>query len=188
MTHVSILAAGLLLACASTSAFAADGSGGFIRGEVGESRAEFSFAGLTGEEKDTAYSLRGGYWFNGNIAVEGAYTGHGRGDLDFGYDYEVFSFSAGVALKKNFGAGAHQGFYVGGRLGAAYTDIAVVDDDGDVDFVDGDRKIAPYFGVGVGYDFTERFGLGLNYDIQNTEIDGVDVDLRTLAVSGEFRF
>lgn len=185
MKRVSILAAGLLLALASTSAFAGEGSGGFIRAEIGETRAD---VGSVGNEKDTAFSLRGGYWFNGNIAVEGAYTGHGRGEVNYYYDYEVFSVSAGVALKKNFGEAAHQGFYVGGRAGLAYTDIALVDRDGDVDFVDDDKKWAPYYGVGVGYDFNQRFGLGLNYDYQKAEIGNVDVKLRTLTVSGEFRF
>ena len=64
-----VLACALALAALSTSAFAADGSGDwYLRGELGNSR--LSVQDLSGHDNDTAYGVRGGYWFNPNFAAE----------------------------------------------------------------------------------------------------------------------
>ena len=67
------LVAGLALAGLSTPALA-DGSG-FIRGEVGRSDIDISVDDFgSASDKDTTWGVRGGYWFNPNIAVEGFYS------------------------------------------------------------------------------------------------------------------
>lgn len=180
MKKLALLAA-LAAASLSTTAFAAEGNGGFIRAELGETRADFDIDSI----KDTAYSIRGGYYFNSNIAIEGFYTGHGRDSFD-DVTVEAFSMGVGVVGKKNFG-GSQKGFFINGRAGIAYTDIAIVDDNS-VEFLDDDRDASLYAGVGLGYDFTERFGLSLNYDYQKADISGADVKLNTWTIGGEFRF
>ena len=57
-----VLASALALAALSTTAFAADGTGDwYVRGELGNSR--LSVQDFSGHHNDTAYGVRGGYWF-----------------------------------------------------------------------------------------------------------------------------
>jgi hypothetical protein len=62
------------------------------------------------------------------------------------------------------------------------------EDDDDFGVIDDESDIKPYFGVSAGYDFSERFGISLNWDRRQADFDGVDVDVDTIAVGGEFRF
>lgn len=177
------LFAALAAASLSTTAFAAEGNGGFIRAEVGRSDV-----GII-DDRDAALSIRGGYFFNSNIAIEGFYSNQYRADTGFnGEEAQLYTLGVGVVGKKNFG-GNHQGFFISGRGGLAYTDIAYVDNDGDVEIDDqNDNSANIYLGAGVGYDFNERFGLSLNYDYQKAKINDTDFNIRTLTVGGEFRF
>lgn len=184
MKPVTVLAAGLLMALASTTASAAEGNGAFIRAELGQATADYGFT----DDTDNGFSVRGGYWFNANIAVEGSFTSYGRGKIDSNTDYDIFGLAAGVVAKKNFGDGPHQGFYISGRAGASYNDVAYIDDDNNVTIYEDGKEFAPYIGVGIGYDINERFGLGLNYDYQDTSIEDADVKLHNISFSGEFRF
>ena len=73
-----------------------------------------------------------------------------------------------------------------GRAGIARITAQLREDDFDV--IDDEHSTKPYFGVSVGYDFNRRFGLSLNLDRRQADFDGVDVDVDTIAVGGEFRF
>lgn len=183
MKKLALLAA-LAAASLSTTAFAAEGNGGFIRAELGRSNVD---VGST-DDSDTAFSIRGGYFFNSNVAIEGFYSNQYRADTGFGdEEAQLYTLGVGVVGKKNFG-GDHQGFFISGRGGLAYTDIAYVED-GEVDIdEENDNSANLYLGVGVGYDFNERFGLSLNYDYQKAELNDTDFDVRTLTLGGEFRF
>jgi OmpA-OmpF porin, OOP family len=183
MKKLALLAA-LAAASLSTTAFAAEGNGGFIRAELGRSNVD---VGVT-DDSDTAFSIRGGYFFNSNIAIEGFYSNQYRADTGFGdEEAQLYTLGVGVVGKKNFG-GDHKGFFISGRGGLAYTDIAYVED-GEVDIdEENDNSANLYLGVGVGYDFNERFGLSLNYDYQKAELNDTDFDVRTLTLGGEFRF
>lgn len=181
MKKLALLAA-LAAASLSTTAFAAEGNGGFLRAEVG--RSDVSAL----NDEDTSFNIRGGYYFNSNIAIEGFYANQYRADVDYNEEAQLYTLGVGVVGKKNFG-GDHQGFFISGRGGLAYTDIAYVDDDGDVEIAEGnDNSANIYLGVGVGYDFNERFGLSLNYDYQKAEMYDEDFNIRTLTLGGEFRF
>lgn len=183
MKKLALLAA-LAAASLSTTAFAAEGNGGFIRAELGRSNVD---VGVT-DDSDTAFSVRGGYFFNSNVAIEGFYSNQYRADTGFGdEEAQLYTLGVGVVGKKNFG-GDHQGFFISGRGGLAYTDVAYVED-GEVDIdEENDNSANLYLGVGVGYDFNERFGLSLNYDYQKAELNDTDFDVRTLTLGGEFRF
>lgn len=180
------LVAGLALAALSTPAFA-EGRG-FIRGELGRSNVDIRVDGTgSADDNDTAFGIRGGYWFNPNIAVEGFYTRYYSQTVDDGVDrYDVKLHGVGVGLvgKKNFG-GEHTGFFIGGRAGIA-RGVATVEYG---DEVDGDASSAkPYFGVNAGYDFNPNFGLSLNYDRLKASEDGVSVTAKTLTLGLEARF
>lgn len=182
----------LLVACAlaagfSTSAFAAEGSAGYVRAELGRSNFDVRIDGTdVGSDKDTSASFGGGYWFNPNIAVEGHVAVLSNTELDNGDSVDLTSVGVGVALKKNFGGPAHTGFFVGGRAGLARLTLEVRDSNFDVQGSQHSTK--PYYGLGTGYDFNTNWGLSLNWDRRKADRDGVDIKIDTVSLGGEYRF
>lgn len=184
MTRISILAAGLLLAFASTSSFAADGNAGFVRAEVGNANVS-----IDGEDdNDTAYGLRGGYFFNANIGVEGFYTNlydETVRDEFFGdITLEGRTYGIGMVAKKNLGE-AHTGLFVSGRLGVARTEMEI----GVAGFgseEESDTRV--FLGAGAGYDFNEHFGLSVDVNYQQPKLLGETFKVTTVTVAAEYRF
>jgi len=181
--HLSALALAIAGGFAMNTAAAAD-RGAFVGAEWGGSQVEVNVDGL-GSDSDDDHSivLRGGYYFNQNFAVEAFHTNL--------YDYSEEGFSGelkglgiGVLARKNFGADGN-GFYVQGRAGLFRAKVELSEaGTGSVS----DDSSDPYFGVGLGYDFNDRFGLGLNYTRYQTDFSGVEVDSNTLTAGVEFRF
>ena len=187
MKKMFVLTAALALAGLSTAASAAEGQG-FVRGEVGRSHDSVDVSGFGSEsDNDTSWSLRGGYWFNPNIAVEGFYSRFYDKSFSDGTDSASIKLSAigvGVVGKKNFGAD-NTGFFIDGRVGVTRGRIeASASGVGSAS----DTSTKPYVGVGVGYDFSKTFGLSLNWDHQKGSGDGVDVTANTLTLGAEVRF
>lgn len=182
-THL-ILAA-TLAACATAPVFAADGSGGYIRAEIGQSDIDIDFNGWSESDDDTSFVFSGGYWFNRNFAIEGhvgtLYTEYLGNDVDL----DLVTIGIGVAAKHSFGLDG-TGFFIGGRAGIARITAQLREDDWDV--IDDEHSTKPYFGASIGYDFNRRFGLSLNWDRRQADFDGVDLDIDTLGIGGEFRF
>lgn len=181
-----ILAVGLVLAGLSAPVLAQ--GNGFIRGEVGQSDVDLSVDGVSGSDEDTTWGVRGGYWFNPNFAVEGFYSQVYSTSYNDGFDTynaKLHGVGVGIVGKKSF-AGAHQGFFVGGRAGIS-RGVATLDVDGDVEEAEA-SSAKPYFGVNAGYDFSPRFGLSLNYDRLRADGDGVDVKVDVLSLGAELRF
>jgi opacity protein-like surface antigen len=58
----------------------------------------------------------------------------------------------------------------------------------DFDVIDDESSTKPFYGAGVGYDFNENWGLSLNYDRRQADIEGVEIDVDTISVGGEWRF
>lgn len=177
-----ILSAALLLAALAPTAFAADGSAGYIRAEVGQSDIDVD---CVCSEEDTSAMFGAGYWFNRNFAIEGHVGTLYTEDLGNDVDVDLVSLGAGVAVKKNFGP-AHTGFFIGGRVGIARLTLQVREDTFDV--VDDEHDTKPYFGASVGYDFNPRFGLSLHWDRRQAESGDFEADIDTIALGGEFRF
>ena len=185
MNKLVVLAGALALAGLSTSAMA---SGGFVRVEGGRSHNSVDVDGIGGaSDNDTAYSVRGGYYFNDNIAVEGFYSRF----LDESYaiedlgdaDAKLSAIGLGVVGKKNFGADG-TGFFISGRAGITRGRIEV-----SLDGESGsDTSTKPYVGVGAGYDFNRNFGLSVNYDHHKGSGDGIDVTAKTWTLGLEYRF
>jgi OOP family OmpA-OmpF porin len=164
----------------SPLAVAAD-SGGYIGGNVGQSRAHFDEArigtqvmapgrvitSIASDDRDTGYKLFGGYQFNRNFAIEGGY-----------FDLGKFGFSAttippgtlsgsmrvsGINLDLVGILPLTEKFSAFGRLGMNYaktrdsffgTGAAVV-----VNPNPSDRDLNHKFGLGLQYNFTESFGM-----------------------------
>ncbi|GAB3101101.1 porin family protein [Lysobacter terrae] len=179
MKKTLILSCALALASLSANALAAEGAHGFVRAEVGNSNIEIDNT----DGDDTAYAVRGGYFFNANVGVEGFYSNFGE-DEDEGVSGKITGYGVGVVAKKNFGPD-NTGVYIDGRAGVvrAKTEVSVTGL-GSAD----DTSTKPYFGVGVGYDFSDAFGLSLNYGYVSADAFGEDVNVQTLTVGGEFRF
>ncbi|WP_167284841.1 porin family protein [Marilutibacter alkalisoli] len=175
------LALSLVLALGGLTgtALAANGSGTFVRGEVGNSDIEIG--GFDGS--DTALSLRGGYYFNSNVAVEAFYSNLGK-DSDDSVRAKIHGFGLGVVGKRNF-IDPHHGFFISGRAGVMHTTTDIsVSGLGSAD----DSSSKPYVGIGIGYDFSPAFGLGLNYDFIKAEAFDTNIDIQTVTLGLEMRF
>lgn len=212
MKHGVAFAVALALVGLSSSAAAAEGAGGFLRLEAGSNKLDISTNfDVSASERDNGFGVRGGYFFNPSFAIEGFYTTYGEAAHEDRYSVfwstgvveyverssaEVSAFGVGVVGKTNFG-GDNTGFYLNGRAGLARakTDagFTISGSDG---FRDGESQSAtstkPYFGVGMGYDFSPKFGLTANYDWVQAEFDrdGLEVstDVDSLTLGAEFRF
>jgi opacity protein-like surface antigen len=183
MKKTLILACALALAGVSNVAMANQGGAGFVRAEVGNTDVDFDLDGFgSASDDDTSYSIRGGYYFTPNWAVEGHYTNL-YDKSESGASIELSSFGVGVVGKKNLGAN-NTGFFFSGRAGVESVEGKVSDgfDSGS------DNSTNLYYGVGAGYDFNDTFGLSLNYDFRQADFDGIDADANTLSLGGEVRF
>ncbi|NUS38507.1 MAG: porin family protein [Lysobacter sp.] len=176
MNKIHLLTGALALSVLSTSAFA---EGPFVRVEGGRSHLNVNGS----SDNDTTWSLRGGYAFTPNVAVEGFYSNLYDKSNSVG-SAKVNSFGAGVVGKYNFGP-ENSGFFVDGRAGLARNKVKIG--------VPGlpsqsDSKVKPYYGVGAGYDFNRNVGVGLNYDWNKASAFGVSGKLRTVTLGAEYRF
>ncbi|HEU0306475.1 MAG TPA: outer membrane beta-barrel protein [Lysobacter sp.] len=183
MKKTLILACALALAGVSNVALANQGGAGFVRAEVGNTDVDFDIDGFgSGSDDDSSFSVRGGYYFNANFAVEAHYTNL-YDQSEAGASVKLSSFGAGIVGKKNLGAN-NSGFFFSGRAGIENVKGEV--DDGFDSASDNSTNL--YYGVGAGYDFNETFGLSLNYDFRQADFDGIDADADTLSLGGEVRF
>jgi len=171
----------LALATLCVPAMAAEGSHGFLRGEVGNSDVSTDI----GDDDSLSALLSGGYWFNPNFAIEGHIGTLYTEELDSDTDLDLVSLGVGIAVKKNFGPNDN-GYFIGARAGIARMTAQIRVDTFDVE--EDTHSTKPYFGVNAGYDFSDRFGLSLNYDRRQADFDGIDVDVDTITVGGEWRF
>lgn len=174
-----VLLAGLAAAAAASPAFAGEGAGGFLRAEAGNSN--LSISGV--DDNDTAYGVRGGYFFNGNIGVEAFYSNYGEDSGD-GVTAKLDAYGVGIVGKKNMTA-PHEGFFLSGRAGIAHTtlDLSV---SGLGSASDSNNRV--YLGVGMGYDFNEHVGLSLDVNHVRPQFYGETIRVTTTTLGFEYRF
>jgi len=188
MKNKMMLFSALVLAMAATPAMA----GGFVRGEIGQANVDFDVDGLGSDsDDDTSYSIRGGYYFNKNFAVEGFYSSFYDKSAEFDdgtvtYDAapKLSGIGRGVVGKTDFG-GDQTGFFLMGRAGFMHGKV-----DASVSGLGSDNASSnkPYFGIGAGYDFSPKLGLSLNWDRYQGSGDDLDITADTLALGLEARF
>lgn len=208
MKHKFGLALVLAAASVSMPAMAGEGAGGFVRVEAGSNKLDVDTnIEVSGSDRDTGFGVRGGYFFNPSFAIEGFYSNYGEatgGDwfyvgsvrYDFRTTAKVTALGVGVVGKTNFG-GDNTGFYLSGRTGIARAKTdASLSLSGSDGYRDGDSMsdtaTKPYFGVGLGYDFSPNFGMSASYDWVKAELSKNDIDVnsdvQSLALGAEFRF
>ena len=182
MKKTLILACALVLAGLSTSAAAAGGQA-FLRGEAGNGKIDVEGTDFD----DTACAVRGGYFFNASIGVEGFYANYGEDSQPY-TEAKLTGFGAGLVAKKNFGAN-ESGFFIDGRVGIVRTKAEATLVGGLLNrYSFEDTATSPYVGLGLGYDFSESFGLSVNYDYVRTEAMDRDITAQRLTVGAEVRF
>lgn len=180
------------------AAHAADSSGMFINGNVGQS--SLNNAGY--DDNDTGYAANIGYrWAvapNVLLGVEGGYTDLGSISPISGY--------APVGNAKisgwNVGANAHfnltDNWYLSGRAGlfrsdlrGGYINSVTPDLNGNpvygITRVD-DNSTKWYAGAGFGYDFNNNVSVGLNYDYYKVNKNGFSANPDLISVNAEYRF
>ena len=193
MLIATALAASTFLAM--PAAHAADNSGFFINGNIGQS----SFDKHGYNDDDTAYGINGGYrWAlapNFLLGVEGGYADLGS------FDPELPVAGIGRAELKGWNAGvnAHwnltDNWYLSGRGGyfrgdltggyvSAYDPTTTVYTVTRVD----DSSNKWYAGAGFGYDFSNNASIGLNYDYYKATKSGLQINPKVISVSAEYRF
>lgn len=163
-----VTALGLAANVFATDASAADDSRFYLRGTVGQTNVD-SVGDLLEDNGDTAYGIDFGWRILPWLSLEGGYNDLGDYQVVCGAEVcpavvlprlELDSIELGLQARVPFG---DSGVYGQARAGMHRWDVGF-----------GDHENDPYYGVGVGYKFNDRFSLSLNYDIYETE--GLDVD------------
>jgi OOP family OmpA-OmpF porin/outer membrane immunogenic protein len=177
------------LAALPVASHAADTSGFFVNGNIGQSNLNKGAY----DDSDTGYAANIGYrWAvapNVLLGVEGGYTDLGSISPKSG------SASLGNAELSgwNLGVNGHfnvvDNWYVSGRAGlfradvkGGYLDAASLP----VRVDDSSNKW--YAGAGFGYDFSNNFSVGVNYDYYKADKNGLKFNPDLVSVSGEYRF
>lgn len=182
---VTAMAAALVAGACAAAPARADGF--FVDGRYG--RSDFD-----GDGKDIALGINGGYRW-GAFGLEGGYID--LGSLDHGYAYigtpggGTSGLHSGIDVGGwTLGANGHfnltPNWYLSARAGLFHwkADVDLVGVARNAEFSGSDW----YAGVGVGYDFSERFGIGLNYDHYRAGKSGLDFDANVVSANTEFRF
>lgn len=192
---IAITTAGLV---ALPLAHAADTSGFFINGNIGQSNLSKGAY----DDSDTGYAANIGYrWAVAPsvlIGVEGGYTDLGGIAPKAPYaplgNAEISGWNVGVNTHFNI----TDNWYLSGRAGLFRADVkagiggaTTLNPDGSSTFqairVD-DSSNKWYAGAGFGYDFSNNFSVGLNYDYYKASTRGFSVNPDLVSVSGEYRF
>ena len=181
MNKIFVTALALTIAAAAAYSSSARADGFFVDGRFG--RSDFDSSG-----KDTALGINGGYRW-GAFGLEGGYidlgssdAGAGRSNMGAYSGIDLKGWTAGVNGHFNL----NPNWYLSARAGVFHwkADVDLANTANNAKFNGNDW----YAGVGVGYDFSERFGVGLNYDRYRAGKNGFDFGADTVSVNTEFRF
>jgi OmpA-OmpF porin, OOP family len=169
-------------------------SGFYIGGHLGQAEAkdscdDFNAPGISCDDKDTAWRVLGGFQFNRNLAIEGAYTdlgefsasgpgGSARAEASALELTGVGAFPLGNAFSVYGKAGIYRG-EVDGRLDA--TLVSGSAEDTNTDFT---------FGAGVKFDMTQNVALRAEWQRYNDMggDDTTETDVDVLSVGLLYRF
>ena len=190
-TLVAIALATAGLTAIPLTSHAADQSGFFINGNVGQSNVSKGVY----DDDDTGFIGNFGYrWAvapNVLLGVEGGYTDLGSFSVKNRYDgigipdAELKGWTLGVNGHFN----VTDNWYVSGRTGWFRGDVkgGSLDTTGALVRVD-DTSDKWYAGAGFGYDFNNNFSVGVNYDYYKADKNDLELNSDLVSVSAEYRF
>ena len=188
---VALLAGAVL---ASAPALAQD-SGWYAGASIGQTKAKDACTGLAGtgitcDDKDTAFSIFGGYQVNQNFGVELGYTDLGKVTASGG------GATASIEAKgfELVGVGTYpinQQFDVYGKLGFFRWDLDASASGPGGSFSQSESGTDLTFGLGVKYNFTKNVGMRVQWqqykDIGNEATTGTS-DVDVIGVGIVFKF
>jgi hypothetical protein len=140
------------------------------KADVGKIRVD-DFGGFTVDSRDNALGIDFGWRFLPWLAVEAGYNQLGEFEVNCGGEIcgaayippiEVDSVELGLAARVPFGESR---WFGQARLGIHHWDVGIEGPGSEND---------PYFGLGVGYAFNERFNLSL--DVDRYKVAELDID------------
>ena len=160
--------AGVLI---STQALAADGAGFYIGASVGQSKArdactDLAGTGISCDDKDTSFSIFGGYQINTNFGLELGYTDLGKATAS-GFGANASFESKVIEL---VGVGTYPinpQFEIYGKLGFFRWDLDANASGPGGSFSESDSGTDFTFGFGVKYNFTQNVGIRAQWQRYN---------------------
>lgn len=170
-----ITALGLGSALLSLSSEAAD-SAFYARANVGQT--DLNGPTLFGEDSDIGLGLTFGWRFIPWLSLEGGYSQLGEHDYHCAGEVcpavvlppiKLDSIELGLAARVPFG---DSGWFGQARLGMHRWDADIEG----VGSISGDSDNDAYYGIGVGYQFNDRFNMSLNFDRYELENFASDAD------------
>jgi OOP family OmpA-OmpF porin/outer membrane immunogenic protein len=183
---IALAAAGV--AAAPAISHAADTSGFFINGNIGQSNLNKGAY----DDSDTGYAANIGYrWAVAPsvlLGVEGGYTDLGSVSPKNGFGAAGEAEISGWNLGVNGHFNVAENWYLSGRAGLFRADVKGGYFNGAVPVLVDDSSNKWYAGAGFGYDFNNNFSLGLNYDYYKADKNGLAFNPNLVSVSGEYRF
>lgn len=183
-----------ILGLASAMLFAGQASAQFfIGGSVGKSDMDDEItAGLitsgTVDAKDTGYKIFGGYMFNRNFGIEGAYVN--LGEVSYSGSFGASPVTGGKVELDGFNISAlgaypvNEQFSVFGKIGLFLWDAAASDTTGGVPFSAKTDGTDVSFGIGASYSFTRNLGVRAEWELFKT--DNADATLLSIGVLWKF--
>jgi OOP family OmpA-OmpF porin len=174
----------------SIPAFAAD-TGGYLVGSVGQSKFKdldtTGIANASVKDTDTGIKLGGGYAFNRNLAVEGAYVDFGKATASAG-GQTVEAKASGLVVVGVGMLPLNNQFTLLGRLGVINGTVKLSGPGGS----ESATKLKTTFGIGVAYSLTSQFAVRADYDSykklgDNNTTGESDVSLISIGVVYKFQ-
>lgn len=182
-----------LLALSGLLAASPAGAQPFIGGSIGQSDIDDEIAGGlitsgTVDGKDTGYKIYGGYMFNRNFGIEGAYVNLGK--LSYSGDFFGSPVTGGKVEVDGLNVAAlgalpiNEQFSVFGKIGLFLWNAKASDTTGGVPFSAKQDGTDLSFGVGLGYDFNRNLGVRAEWEMFKT--DEADASLLSVGLVWKF--
>jgi len=182
----------------SVPAFAAD-TGGYLVGMVGQTKfKDIDTTGVTNSSvKDTGTGIKlgGGYAFNRNFAVEGAYVDLGKATVSgtfLGVNFSDTRKASGLVVVGVGMLPLGNQFTLLGRAGVINATVKEDASAGGFSASDKSTKVKTTFGIGASYGFTPQFAVRADFDTyrklgdSNTTGEGT-VDMISIGVVYKFQ-
>ena len=182
----------------SIPAFAAD-TGGYLVGMVGQTKfKDIDTTGVTNasvKDTGTGIKLGGGYAFNRNFAVEGAYVDLGKATVSgtfLGVNFSDTRKASGLVVVGVGMLPLGNQFTLLGRAGVINATVKEDASAGGFSASDKSTKVKTTFGIGASYRFTTQFAVRADFDTyrklgdSNTTGEGT-VDMISIGVVYKFQ-